>query len=524
MTKGRKNALILLGLGALLAVCIVLYILIPQKDSVEEGEETEQTEQTEETIKVDTIDSEKITALKVTKDSASAGLELVKEGETWKLAEDRKIPLDSETVTGLFSCLDPVEATKTLDKKEDSLKEYGLDDPAMTIEVTTEDGEFRYKLGSAVPVEGGYYGLATAEDKIYCLSESLYSTFDIEENSLIKKDELPEINADYMTYIGVDNKKGKDFEAKVVSREEQVDAYSSWNITKPYGKPLATSTKTWQTTLGYFTGLAFDELVEYGSGDLKSYGLQDPSAMITVNYYTAKNGYTPEATATPSADGGDAGTDGSGGAAEIPEKYRDNKKLQLCIGKKTGEDYYVCIQGTDNVYTMSASAVESMTGIDAFDSMDHCVYSTLATDLKGYDVSYGNTVMKISHTTVKTDSAASPAAGQADSEDSDSGTKNIWKIDGKQVADEDEETFLTPYSSLYLLEYTSKAKDSVKPASQKPVLTMVYHEEDRDVTVKYLPYDGTNFYRVDRDGMDYFLVDKRSVDDAIKKFDELKKL
>ena len=33
---------------------------------------------------------------------------------------------------------------------------------------------------------------------------------------------------------------------------------------------------------------------------------------------------------------------------------------------------------------------------------------------------------------------------------------------------------------------------------------MIYHEENRDVTVTYYPYDGTNFYRVDRDGMTYF--------------------
>ncbi len=58
----------------------------------------------------------------------------------------------------------------------------------------------------------------------------------------------------------------------------------------------------------------------------------------------------------------------------------------------------------------------------------------------------------------------------------------------------------------------------MKPKKKEPVLTMIYHEEKRDVRVVYYPYDGTNFYRVDRDGMDYFLVDKRSVDDVIEKF------
>ncbi len=55
-------------------------------------------------------------------------------------------------------------------------------------------------------------------------------------------------------------------------------------------------------------------------------------------------------------------------------------------------------------------------------------------------------------------------------------------------------------------------------------MTIVFHEEKRDVTVRYLPYDGTNFYRVDKDGMDYFLVDKRSVDDVVTAFGSLPEL
>ena len=86
------------------------------------------------------------------------------------------------------------------------------------------------------------------------------------------------------------------------------------------------------------------------------------------------------------------------------------------------------------------------------------------------------------------------------------------------------ETFLSPYSLAYLLEYSGKADNKVKPKSSKPVLTIVYHENNRDVTVRYLPYDGINFYRVEKNGMDYFLVDKLSVDDIIKKFKGIEKL
>ena len=64
----------------------------------------------------------------------------------------------------------------------------------------------------------------------------------------------------------------------------------------------------------------------------------------------------------------------------------------------------------------------------------------------------------------------------------------------------------------------------MKPKRKEPVLSLVYHEENRDVKVTYYPYDGTNFYRVDKDGMDYFLVDKLSVDAVIEAFESLLEL
>ena len=79
----------------------------------------------------------------------------------------------------------------------------------------------------------------------------------------------------------------------------------------------------------------------------------------------------------------------------------------------------------------------------------------------------------------------------------------------------------TSYRRIHLLICLSIPDNKVKPKSNKPVLTIVYHENNRDVTVRYLPYDGINFYRVEKNGMDYFLVDKLSVDAVIEAFKTL---
>ncbi len=507
MSKKKKNLFTILGLCVLLAGCIVLYLVVPRGGNEKEGDTAKQ----DDSIIVDQIDSESVTKIEVSK-SGKTTFSLVKNDGKWQFAEDKKIPLDNESVSGLFQCLNPVKASKTLDKENDKLSEYGLDTPAMTIRLTADGKEYRYELGIAVPVEGGYYGLASSGDKIYCLNETLFSTFNINRNVLIEKDKLPAPKEEYMTYIHVDKKGGTEFEAKAADKQERISPYSGWNITKPYKEPLAASIKGWSSKLSFFNSLTFEELVEYGCKDMKQYGLGEPASVITVKYFDVKDGYTPKETATPTPAADGAETEQSE-AEKIPEKYREYKTFQLYVGAKKDDQYYVRLKGSDNVYTMAGDVVKNVINIDAYDSMDVSVYATLATDLKGYDVTYGNKTMKITRTP------------KNDGKENESGSKNnnIWKVDGKVVPESEEQTFLTPYSSIFLLEFTGKAEESVKPKDKKPVLTMVYHGEYRDVTVKYLPYDGTNFYRVDKDGMDYFLVDKRSVDDAITKFKQIEK-
>ncbi len=281
-------------------------------------------------------------------------------------------------------------------------------------------------------------------------------------------------------------------------------------------------------------------MVAYHSNNLKKYGLSSPKAVVTVKYYKAKKGYTATATATPSATASSDTSSDSDETYIIPESKRVYKTLKLRIGKRKGTSYYVCEEGSNDVYMMSATTVNEILEMDAYTNMDHCVYSVLATSIKGYDVTYGDTTLKVTRKSVKkesddeddTETTATPTAtATVTSDDEDTTTSNetdddvdnVYTLNGTTIDEDDENDFLKPYSQAYLLEYTETADDDVEPESDKPVLTIVYHENNRDVTVKYLPYDGTNFYRVDKDGMDYFLVDKMSVDDVIDKFKDIEK-
>lgn len=520
MSSKKKNLIVLCVLSVVLIGCLLLYFWMPSRNSDGEGGDSGQKS---DEIVVDTISTESIAQISFQKEGTEVWSVNHKK-DIWKFTNDASIPVNDEKMSKITEALNPVTATTKLE--ESNLKDYGLEAPSMMLTITATDGrEYQYKIGMKVPKENmGYYALSNAGNTIYCLNEALIDAVNVEQIQMIKMDTLPGIETDYMTYINVHNAKGKDFEAKRVSDKEKVDFYSNWNITKPYEKPLATSATNWSKTLGFFNGLTYTELVEYKANTLEKYGLKSPSSVITVKYYEAKEGYTPTATATPST----LVTGNSSGQSSylIPKDKREYKTLILCIGKKTKTGYYVCEKGSTTVYKMNSDVVENMTKLDAYESMDHCVYSVLATSIDGYDVTYGDTKLHITRTPEKnTDSAEKPDSNQkgtAVENTSDKNVKNIWKLNGKRISEDDENDFLTPYSTAYLLEFSSVADKKKK--SEKPVLTIVYHEKQRDVTVKYLPYDGVNFYRVDKNGMDYFLVDKLLVDDIIEKFKEIEKL
>ncbi len=503
MSKGKKQAITLISLCLLMILGIVAYFLVPQGEEKEEdtGEEATQT------IEVVSIDGANITGLQILSEEENISLE--KKENTWKLTDIPEAPVDQEAVEGMFSAFQPVKATKKLDGANVDMAEYGLDKPAKTLQVTTKDGKtYEIKLGEVVPATGGNYGLY--DGQLYTFEDTFYAAFEGSKNSLISKEGVASITADYMTSIEVEKEGKTTFRAEVVSDDKKVDAYTNWVISEPFEKPLAgSSTEDWGTLQGYFSSVSFDELVEYGAKDLEKYGLKNPGAVVKVNYFTLKDGYEePEATANPN---GTAANNNTNKANVIPKKYQDGKSYTLSVGDETedGESYYVRWNDSKQVYTLKADTVNQMIDADAYTYMDRCVYSTLATDIKGYDATIGD--KKISVT-------------RKDGKNEEGKDINIWTLNGKKVSDENEETFLTPYTKGYLLEFTSEAKDDVKPKSKEPVMQIVFHEANRDVTVTYYPYDGTNFYRVDKDGMDYFLVDKRSVDDMISAYEALLEL
>lgn len=475
MSKKKKNVITLLVLLVVFVAVIGSYVFFSEYLLKQEETPTENTKPKLSVL--DNIPEESITSLELLENGKASWLLTKNEGE-WCLNNDEKISVDDAIVTSLIHVLNGDCVTNSVEKGA-ALSEYGLDSPSLTIRIKTNQKEYRYDLGNKSPVaDMGYYALVSSHpDKIYCFSSDFYDAFHISYLNFITLESLPTIEAENMTYIMVDNKEGIDFEAEVPKAVDRVDKNSEWNITAPYEKPFATSSINWNTTLSYFTELYFSKLVDYQCEDLEKYGLADPTSVITIKFKSEAKVNT----------------------------------LSLCVGSATEDGYYyVTKKGEKNVYCIPKATIEQITQLNPFTSMNHCIYTTFASELEGYDVTFDGITLKMKR---EDDETVKDESENAD----------IWWINGKKVSAEDEYDFLMPYSAAFLLEFSEEADDSIKPESNEPVLTFVYHEGNRDVTVKYLPYDNSQFYRVDKNGMDYFLVDKQAVDDVIAQYREIQK-
>jgi hypothetical protein len=172
------------------------------------------------------------------------------------------------------------------------------------------------------------------------------------------------------------------------------------------------------------------------------------------------------------------------------------------VGNKSDDGhYYVMVDGSTSVYTMSSSNIDKMLTIDVFSvlnpyvllpniaNVDQIVFNVQGTEYK----------MNIDYTTTKKDDGTQETTG-------------TYYFNGTQV---EEDAFKDLYQKMISTTYDAENKEAVKTDGTEPYMTMSYHifgDNERTVTASFLPYNDS-FYLVQKDSEHSFLVDKRKVDD-----------
>jgi len=230
----------------------------------------------------------------------------------WIRKGQEDFPANLEKLAEVICSPCNLKATNKIAAEDAKLSEFGLDDPAITIKVTLEDGTMHsFRVGNAAPYDAGHYVLQESSDEIWIVEGWFYKTLATPEAKLVQAETFPKTSKEYITKVTV-AVRGEGSVSYVPQLAED-DTVVFPDIFKNCEKFIATTVQ------------------EYNCKDFSAYGLDDPYVTVTVDYMENV-------------------TDQEG-------KVTSEKRTMTAeIGDLTVSDnYYVRINGSNYVYIMTAA-------------------------------------------------------------------------------------------------------------------------------------------------------------------------
>lgn len=482
--KGRNLLLLLL----LMVVMIGAIIWITK---YKDQQESSNVETEEDSLVITTMDTSQISTIHFEMPDNEMTLILNEEG-TWLNYLDENFPLNQTYAGNMSSAFASISATRTIREENLELSEFGLKEPAAVISATLKDGTATLiKIGSKVPVTGGYYATLNDDGKVYVISESFYNAFNYNLMEMTVVETIPSITAENIMSLSIKNQDKPSFE--VVYEEDSpadLSGFSNYIINKPYPTPVPADTDAITTLFANYTAMSFTSCVEYNATDLSIYGLDNPSSSIHITYYE-------ELTQ-------DADTDDREGSDESEEKAQSvtkvNHELTLYLGgTDENGDYYAKVSNSKAVHTISASTVATLTEIDPYENsyqyinlinLDGVNSVTLLVDGNTYEL--------------RIDRATKTVEGEETE-------VSTYYLNDKEM---EEEAFKGLYQVIIGTVTDRLIPEEKGASSTTPYMRVTYElvNEEEPLVISYLPYD-QNYYVVNTNGVEYFLADMRKVDE-----------
>jgi hypothetical protein len=120
------------------------------------------------------------------KDGSSVVLQ--REAGKWEITAPEKWKADQDSVTSLFSSLNPVSADSVVEDNATDLRKYGLTTPSLTVTVHTNNGKSdELVFGDDVPAGSLVYARVNQSPKVYAVASSVKSSFDKSASDLRDK-------------------------------------------------------------------------------------------------------------------------------------------------------------------------------------------------------------------------------------------------------------------------------------------------------------------------------------------------
>ena len=531
----------------LVSAVVILGVLCAAYEGVNfyvTSQEEKETEENDTSVDLVSLEADDITAVSFTADKNE--VEFDKKDDSWTEKSDANFPVNQDTVDSAVKGVASLTADQEISDVED-MSQYDLDNPQNTITLTTADGDTSLQIGMESS-NNQYYVKKEDDDKnVYLVSSSSIEPFMGTLYDFAESGTFPSVTSATITDVKVD---------KENSYELTQDADNLfWNVSDGKTTEKADTTKA-GTVTSAIGSLAYDKFVDYNCTDDSKYGFDDPYAVITVKYTEeeavesdedseestdadTEESTTDEAAADTSEDADASDEDSS---EDEQETQTVEKTITIYVGDETGDDRYVKVDDSKEVYTITKDSLTdildstmsdfynlsvSYVSVNDLDSLevqsadgDHTINvvteTVKAEDEDTTDDTDSDTTDESSTETSDESSTDTDSSDESSSDDEEETTTTTYKLDGEDL---DESTFTTFYNKLINMTAQERLTEEYTPEGD-PAYTFIFKDTDgKETTVKYYEYD-TNFYAAVVEDKVY-LVNKMNVKDLDEAYQKM---
>lgn len=531
----------------LVSAVVVLGVLCAAYEGVNfyvTSQEEKETEENDTSVDLVSLEADDITAVSFTADQNK--VEFDKKDDSWTEKSDANFPVNQDTVDSAVKGVASLTADQEISDVED-MSQYDLDNPQNTITLTTADGDTSLQIGMESS-NNQYYVKKEDDDKnVYLVSSSSIEPFMGTLYDFAESGTFPSVTSATITDVKVDKENGYEL-------TQDADNLF-WNVSDGKTTEKADTTKA-GTVTSAIGSLAYDKFVDYNCTDDSKYGFDDPYAVITVKYTEeeavesdedseestdadTEESTTDEAAADTSEDADASDEDSS---EDEQETQTVEKTLTIYVGDETGDDRYVKVDDSKEVYTITKDSLTDILDSTMSDFYNLTVSYVSSNDLDSLEVQSadGDHTINIVTETVKAEdedttddtdsdttdesstetsdesSTDTDSSDESSSDDEEETTTTTYKLDGEDL---DESTFTTFYNKLINMTAQERLTEEYTPEGD-PAYTFIFKDTDgKETTVKYYEYD-TNFYAAVVEDKVY-LVNKMNVKDLDEAYQKM---
>ena len=531
----------------LVSAVVVLGVLCAAYEGVNfyvTSQEEKETEENDTSVDLVSLEADDITAVSFTADQNK--VEFDKKDDSWTEKSDANFPVNQDTVDSAVKGVASLTADQEISDVED-MSQYDLDNPQNTITLTTADGDTSLQIGMESS-NNQYYVKKEDDDKnVYLVSSSSIEPFMGTLYDFAESGTFPSVTSATITDVKVDKENGYEI-------TQDADNLF-WNVSDGKTTEKADTTKA-GTVTSAVGSLAYDKFVDYNCTDDSKYGFDDPYAVITVKYTEeeavesdedseestdadTEESTTDEAAADTSEDADASDEDSS---EDEQETQTVEKTLTIYVGDEAGDDRYVKVDDSKEVYTITKDSLTDILDSTMSDFYNLTVSYVSSNDLDSLEVQSadGDHTINIVTETVKAEdedttddtdsdttdesstetsdesSTDTDSSDESSSDDEEETTTTTYKLDGEDL---DESTFTTFYNKLINMTAQERLTEEYTPEGD-PAYTFIFKDTDgKETTVKYYEYD-TNFYAAVVEDKVY-LVNKMNVKDLDEAYQKM---